>query len=71
MKVSGRNMRRKNYQQSLQFLSRPGSIALCRNIFCSRFGNSLINDELQRIYEIKRGVIECKGGEIELSSQED
>ena len=44
---------------------------LCPNIFCTRFGNSLINDELQRIYEIKRGVIECKGGEIELSSQED
>ena len=44
---------------------------LCPNNFCSRFGNSLINDELQRIYEIKRGVIECKGGEIELSSQED
>ena len=44
---------------------------LCPNIFCSRFGNSLINDELQRINEIKRGVIECKGGEIELSSQED
>ena len=44
---------------------------LCPNIFCSQFGNSLIKYELQRIYEIKRGVIECKGGEIELSSQED
>ena len=40
---------------------------LCHNSFCSLFYNSLIDNNIQREFNTKRGVIECKGGEIELA----
>ena len=40
---------------------------LCHNSFCSSFFNFLIDRDIQRSFNLKRGVIECKGGEIELA----
>ena len=42
---------------------------LCPISICVQYGKSLIKRGLQRFRIIKRGVIECKGGEIELTSQ--
>ena len=42
---------------------------LCHNSFCSLFYNSLIDNNIQREFNTKRGVIECKGGEIELACE--
>ena len=40
---------------------------LCYNSFCLSFFNFLIDRDIQRSFNLKRGVIECKGGEIELA----
>lgn len=42
---------------------------LCHNSFCSPFNNLLIDNNIQREFNTKRGVIECKGGEIELACE--
>ena len=48
-------------------LSNIDITCLCPNKFCVQYDKSLIKRGLQRFRIIKRGVIECKGGEIELA----